>query len=36
MTSLPSTCSPGMPAAIAFWAIVSAAVCSARGIEIAH
>ena len=36
MTSLPSTCSPSMPAAIAFCASVSAAVCWATGTEIAQ
>ena len=36
ITSLPSTCRPSMPAAIAFWARVCAALCFARGTEIAH
>ena len=36
MTSLPSTCSPGKPAATAFCASVSAADCAERGTEIAH
>ena len=35
-TSLPSTCSPGMPAAMAFCANVCACVCALRGTEIAH
>ena len=36
ITSLPSTCSPVIPAAIAFWARVSAADCVRRGTEMAH
>ena len=35
-TSLPSTCSPGIPAAMAFCARVSAAVWARRETEIAH
>ena len=34
--SLPSTCSPGIPAAIAFCTRVAAAVCFSRGTEIAQ
>ena len=34
--SLPSTCTPSTPAAIAFCASVAAAVCALRGTEIAH
>ena len=36
MTSLPSTCSPEKPAAMAFCASVCDAVCSRSGTEIAH